>query len=140
MKKILLVLSIISLLLVSADTQADKLIRLTIVNKSGLDMEIKLTGMEDRDSFYFLRVPAGDRSNPTEKAFTILPGTYSMQADYVELWDPVYGDKCGSAGGKTLYAGRNIRVVFLECNSNISPRAKGEPTMMKWVHYWRCIY
>jgi len=129
-----------SLLLISATPLPFKKIRLTIINKSGLPMEYKLEGVgldEEIDLFYYLRVPEGDRFSPIEETFTIYQGKYTMTAYYIELWDPVYGYSCGSSS-KNLFAYRNIKLVFVECNQRDIP--SGEPSMLKYSGRWRYIY
>ncbi len=108
-----------------------RLIRLTIVNKSGRDIEIELTGSCDKNYkyyHYYLRVPAGDRLLPTEMVFTVFPDKYSMSVYYVELWDPVYGSKCSTKSSK-IDATRNLRVVVPVCT--FTPPNAGEPSMLK---------
>jgi hypothetical protein len=135
---ILRIILILILALISAATLPVKKIQLTIVNKSGLPMEYKIEGKNDSsDIYYYLRVPEGDRNNPAEQIFTIYQGEYTMTAYYVELWDPVYGYACSSSS-KTLYASRNIRLVFGECDQ--TPRNPGEPSMLKFDANWRYIY
>jgi hypothetical protein len=129
MKKTWILTTLLALLLLGASAPSPKLVRLTIVNKTGLPLEIKLTG-ECEDNFYYLRIPEGDRVFPAQETFTITPDIYKMQPYYIELWDPVYGYSCGDAGSKTLYASRNIQVTFLECD--VTPRHRGEPSILKW--------
>lgn len=145
MKKVLILITLSSLLLMgvspssgpmAASLKSIKLVRLTIVNKSGLPLEIKLTG-ENVENFYYLRIPTGDRTLPTEEIFTIARDTYQVQPYYIELWDPVYGYSCGGAGSRTLYAYHNIKITFLECNN--SPRHRGESPIYKWPG-WRYLY
>ena len=80
-------ISLVGLILMSASSESIRLVRLTIVNKSGLDVEINLTG-EEGENFYYLRVPEGDRSFPTEMMFTIIPDTYASLPYYVVLGIP----------------------------------------------------
>lgn len=129
MKKILLIISLLAILLIAASSAYTKLYRLTIINKSGMEMAISLLG-EDDNNQYYLRVPAGDRRFPTETVFTIVPDTYSIKPYYIEPWDPVYGYSCQDPGAKTLVAERNIRLTFTECN--YTPRNGGEPSMWKF--------
>ena len=91
-----------------------KLVRLTLVNKSEFDMAVRLSGKEDENLFYYLRIPAGETG-----IFTIVPAVYQMTPYYLELWDPVYGDSCSDPGSKTLYAQRNIRITFHSCDETI---------------------
>lgn len=114
---------------IGASSQPIKLHRLTLVNKSGLPIEVRLTG-ENVENYYYLRIPTGDREHPVEQVFTIVPDTYKMQPYYIELWDPVYGYSCEGAGSKTLYAYRNLKITFLECD--ITPRHRGESPIYKW--------
>jgi hypothetical protein len=132
---ILLLVSIMALLLMGAENT--RLVRLTIVNKSDLPMEIQLSGT-NVENFYYLRVPDGDRTHPSETVFTIVPDEYRMHPYYVQIWDPVYGAVCGNPAAKTLYAVRNIRITFLECD--FGPRNKGEPTIIKYTPRWRYLY
>jgi len=129
MRKKLLIISLLAVLLIAASSSYTKLYRLTIINKSGMEMAISLLG-EDDSYQYYLRVPEGDRRSPTETIFTIVPDTYSINAYYIEPWDPVYGYTCNDPGGKTLEAERNIRLTFTECN--YTPRNGGEPSMWKF--------
>jgi hypothetical protein len=116
-------LCLIALTLVSASTPAGRLVTLTVINKSGRAIELSLTG-KGTGSFYYLRVPAGDREVPTEKDFTVLADQYSSTLHYVELWDPVYGYTCKSKS-QSLNLTRQVRLFVLECE--ISPANAGEP-------------
>jgi len=121
MKKGLILIPMLAFFGMSVSAGPIKPVRLTVVNKSGLPLEIRLTG--ENDNSYYLRVPTGNREFPTEQKFSIVPDTYRMQPYYIELWDPVYGYRCGGAGTKTVYAQRNIKITFLECN--YTPRHRG---------------
>ncbi|MBN1149529.1 MAG: hypothetical protein JXA78_19870 [Anaerolineales bacterium] len=128
MKKTLLAVALLALMLVSATPYAaHKLIRLTVVNKSGLPVEIQLTG-SCNDNWYYLRIPKGDIQFPFEQVFTIVPDVYALQAYYVELWDPVYGYSC-SARAATINATRNLKVMVPECNR--TPSVPGEASIVK---------
>jgi hypothetical protein len=132
LKRIWIAIAFLASILLVATSSPTRLIRLTIVNRSGLDLEIELTGsLEecDEDYHYFLHVQEGDRLRPTEKIFTILPDKYTMSVYYVELWDPVYGAKCSSSS-QTIDASRNIRVVVSKCT--YTPPNAGEPSMVKF--------
>jgi hypothetical protein len=139
MKKMLILISLLSLLLmgIKFDSAIGRLIRLTIVNKSGLDLEVKLTG-DVGENFYYLKIPAGDRKLPAVKVFTIFPDIYEVQPYYIELWDPVYENQCEAPGSMQYYAFRDTRITFLECN--FTPREKGENTMVKFTPRWKFIY
>ena len=128
-KKSVLIISILAVLMLAASPAYTKLYRLTIINKSGMELAISLIS-EDGEDIYFLRVPEGDRVSPTETIFTIAPNTYSIKPYYVEPWDPVYGYSCEDPGAKTLVAERNIRLTFTECG--YIPRDGGQPSMWKF--------
>ena len=117
-RKTLLVLALLSLLLVGSYPKPAKLIRLTVVNKSGLPVEIGLTGsLVDKFNqhiTYYLRLPKNDPRGDLVREFTILPEKYSMKFYYVELWDPVYGTHCSPAT-LTVEAYHNTRVVVPVC-------------------------
>ena len=78
MRKVLILSTILAILLVGADWVPTKLHRLTIINKSGSELGIRLTG-QDYKNFYYLQVPKGERDSPTEEVFTILENTYQMR-------------------------------------------------------------
>ena len=129
MKKALLITSILALLLVSASQV--KLARLTIINKSGMEIAVQLRSMEDDLLVYYLRVPEGDKEHPYSKTFTIERDAYYMQLHYIETYDPVYGYKRTMQPPNKLMAYRNLRVVFLGCGE--IPNNWGEPSMMKYL-------
>jgi hypothetical protein len=52
------------------------IVRLTIINKSGFDVYMKLEGSAVTGAFYYLTVPSGTRSTPTVKVFTIMSDLY----------------------------------------------------------------
>ena len=137
MKKVfLLALSLLLAMALSAAGPA-RLVRLSIVNKTGLPMEIQLSGAYT-DSFYYLHVPEGDKVYPSETVFTVMADEYRIQPYYVQLWDPVYGTTCSNPAGKTMYASRNLRITFLPCD--FTPSNKGEPSIIKYTGRWRYIY
>jgi len=107
-----------------------KLVRLTVVNKAGLDIEIRLTSAMDEEFGYYLRVPEGERDFPTEKVFTVIQDIYKMNVYYMELWDPVYGYDCGGSSSETVDITRNVRIVVHECT--YTPPNAGEPSMLKY--------
>jgi hypothetical protein len=134
-KRAALISAILALFLMGAKPTKTALVRLTIVNKSGVELFIHLdnlaTSYKD-DVTYSLTIPEGDHEAPTVKEFTIYRDIYDVQVYYVENWDPVYGYTiCGNSTGKTqLNAKRQHRWVFTEC-SRERPRP-GEPTMEKF--------
>lgn len=144
MKKILTLLSLLSLLLIGAKKQPIDLVELTIINKSGLEIAISLKG-NDREyvniadqlkgEIYYLTIPEGDRDVPTVKSFEIENNTYGMQLYYRSTYDPVYGFKCPVPAPNILRAERNIRVVVLPCDEYPCGKGIGEPTMWKYLPY-----
>lgn len=118
---------LLSMLLVSA--KPIKTVRLMIVNKSGLPVEVSLTGQYLEQSYY-LRVPKGDRLNPAEYHADVVPDIYSLQIYYKELWDPVYGYDC-TQGGKTAEVLHSTRLTFLGCNYN-TPNNGEPPSILKY--------
>ena len=143
MKKALILISLITLLLIGADRPVET-IRLTVINKSGMEIAIQLKSKDVecvnskdivRGEFYYLTVLEGDRGLPATKAFDIQKDTYGMQLFYLETYDPVYGFKCVTPQSNALIARHNIRLVVLPCDFIPSPRAVGEPTMRKFLPF-----
>lgn len=130
MKKIALLSLLLSFFLTGLDSE--KLVRFTVINKSGVEIAIRLINPE-KELNYYLTIPAGNRECPTEKEFTIVQAVYTMQVLYVELYDPVYGyPECGGAViPASLVAIRNTRLTFFECFQ--VPPGKGEPS---WRPFW----
>ncbi len=138
-RRILLALALLSLLLVGAYPKPAKLIRLTVVNKSGLPVEVGLTGnLVDKFNqhiTYYLRLQKNDPRGDLVREFTIVPDKYTMKFYYVELWDPVYGTHCGSTT-LTVEAYHNVRVLVPVCT--FTPPNKGEPSMLKLSGQRQC--
>lgn len=143
MKRILILITLLSLLLISADRPKDT-IRLTIINKSGMDIAIQLRSRtfeainsKDvfRGEFYYMPVAEGTREAPNVKAFDIQRDTYAMQLLYVETYDPVYGYKCTTPAPNSLIARNNIRLVVLPCGFTPQPMTVGERTMRKYLPF-----
>ena len=129
MKNVWLITGLLTILLIGASPFGiERLVDLTVVNKSGLPVEIKLTG-SDEENYYYLKVPRGYRDAPTEKVFTVVPDTYSAVSYYIEPWDPVYGYDCSSRSS-TLAATKNIRVTIMECDR--ASRHGGETSIVKF--------
>jgi hypothetical protein len=159
-KKFLLAIVFLAFLSIAAKKPPIEDIRLTIINKSGMEIAAQLQAESQEctnqsgsieGNFYYLRVPTGDRENPALKVFNIEKDTYRMQLFYLETFDPVYGFECGSVQPNALIAGHNLRLVVLPCNEQ--PGNVGEPGMRKylpnpvsskpfWDQYWltRLIY
>ena len=81
MKKALILIALLAVFVTGADGR--DLARLTVINKSGMDIAIQLIG-PDFEQFYYLRIPEGDHILPATKTFTIEKAIYSMQLFYIE--------------------------------------------------------
>jgi hypothetical protein len=133
MKKVsLLILLVIVLSTVLMAAVPTKMVRLTIINKSGDDVYMKLTGSEVTEAFYYLTIPSGDRDEPTVKVFTVMADLYDR-----ETW------ACGGfrRAGQLLMLS-NVRLTFTPCGVFFTDSAKnirGEPTMEKVVAF-RYLY
>ena len=115
MKKSLLSIALAALFLIASNQPYTRLVRLTVINKAGMPIELKLTGITDENHYYYLRIPYGERECPLEMVFTIIPDTYNITTYYVETWDPVYGYDCSATTSK-IDANGNVRVTVLECD------------------------
>ena len=81
------------------------IVRLTIINKSGYDVYMKLEGSAVTQSFYYLTVPSGTRDTPTVKVFTIMADLYQRTT-----W------QCnGAKSTGTLIVNGNLRLTFTPC-------------------------
>jgi hypothetical protein len=144
---ILIAIMISSLMLAAIPT---RMVRLTIINKSGYDVYIKLEGSPVTDAYYYLTIPAGDRDVPYVKVFTIMEDLYTRTT-----W------QCdGQKSSGTLIVDGNIRLTFTPCGEFAcawastsffwtkcdgdqylvvtSHRKAGEPRMEK-VTYWKYL-
>ena len=144
MKKVsLLILLVIVLSTVLMAAVPTKMTRLTIINKSGYDVYLKLEGSSVTEAFYYLTIPAGDQDEPSVKVFTVMADLYdrtTWQCDGVQ------------SSGKLAVTG-NIRLTFTPCGKflNLTLRYivdngdgtftyvykenQGEPTMEKVVRF-----
>lgn len=144
MKKIGWLLALLTLLTMGGANPAE-LIRLTVINKSEMEVAVQLSAIPQicvnkaevvQGEFYYLRVPKGTKETPSSKEFTIRKDTYSMRVFYLETYDPVYGFKCNPTLPNMLQANRNLRVVVLPCGQvPRNPRAVGEGSMWKYLPY-----
>lgn len=124
-KSVLWMLAAMVVACLGADRIPTTLVRLTVVNKSGMPVEIRLSGQE-AENFYYLRIGEGSRLAPTEKVFTVAPDAYAATVYFIEPWDPVYGATCSSKGGSLDVHG-NVRLTVLECTHSAGRRGGGEP-------------
>jgi len=143
MKRILLLSLLVSGFLMGLDPE--RLIRFTAVNKSGVELGIRLIN-EEKELNYYLTIPEGDQEFPAEREFTIIPATYQMQVFYQEWYDPVYGyPECeGLILPAQLIAMHNLKITFWDC-LNVPP-ARGEPhnrpfwNWKPWKHPYIIMY
>lgn len=126
-RKLLILLVLLSLSLISA--KSVKTVRLTVINKSGLPVEISLTGRY-LENTYYVRVPEGDKLFPAEKVVDLIPDMYTMSIFYIELWDPVYGYDC-TQGGKSVEILQSTRLTFLGCTYT-APNNGEPPSILKY--------
>lgn len=133
MKKVMLfvmmAMLVVSLLVAAVPT---KMARLTVINKSGSDVYLKLTGSEVTESFYYLTVPSGDRDEPTTKVYTIMQDVYTRETVQCE----------GLVTDGQLVVSGNLRLTFTPCDQDFASNKKniaGEPTMEK-VTAFRYLY
>jgi hypothetical protein len=127
--RLVLLIALLASSLVAAKPWPGKQYELRVVNRSGVKIEIKLTGISDENAFYYLHVPKGDEEWPYEKTFAIASGDYNMQVYFIEIYDPVYGYSCRSAPRATLRMARQVEVFINSCDAR--PRNGGEPSQMK---------
>jgi len=106
MKKLslLILLVLVASMLVAAIPT--KLVRLTVINKSGADVYIKLEGSQVTEAFYYLTIPAGTKDFPTVKIFTVMIDVYERTT-----WG------CGGFESHgSFFMSQNIRLNFLPCD------------------------
>ena len=136
----ILIASLLAIFLVSAEPV--DLIRLEIINKSGMEIAVRLNGVSypcidkndvSESKFYYLPVPEGSKELPYAKIYTIERDTYAMQVFYLETYDPVYGFRCTQPPPNMLKAVRNTRVTIGDCKT--LPINGGEPSMRKYLPY-----
>jgi hypothetical protein len=128
MRKTLIAFSLLMILFVSADPGYKWLVKLTVINKSGLPIEISLQ-TSDQENIYYLRLPEGDTTNPSEKTYTVVPAVYTATLYYVELWDPVYGYSCSSKS-QSIDAQHQVQITVFPCNKTIAK--PGEDPKLKF--------
>jgi hypothetical protein len=116
MKKVMLL--VLTVMLVSAFLMASgptlRVVRLTVINKSGNEVMIKLEGSDVGKQFYYLTIPAGNKDWPAVEVFTVLEDVYKRTTWYGE------GDVAVCVGISStgwLVMDRNQRLVFTPCYS-----------------------
>lgn len=81
MKKFLILMLVASLFLTIVAADTVRLVRLTIVNKSGYQAFINLNGV-DLGQQYYLTIPKGTKDYPETNVYTILPDVYKWNITY----------------------------------------------------------
>jgi hypothetical protein len=132
--RLLVLIALLASNLIAAKGWPGKQYELHVINRSGVKIEIKLTGISDENAFYYLKVPKGDTEWPYEKTFAIASGGYNMQVYFIEFYDPVYGYSCRSASGSKLSMTHQVEVYVNSCTAR--PRNSGEPSQMKLRPQW----
>ena len=146
MKKVMLL--VLTVMLVSAFLMASgpsiRMVRLTVINKSGNEVMIKLEGSDLGKQFYYLTIAAGTKSFPEVATFTVLEDIYSRTTWYGEGDNP----QCvGTSSSGLLIMDKNVRLTFTPCYVEPMRDAKnalgvwgravnnGEPSQEKVVFY-----
>jgi hypothetical protein len=112
-KVILLILAVllVSVFLTAAD-HPPNLLRLTVINKSGNEVYLRLQSETKSGGFYYLTIPAGTKESPKVEVFTVVEDIY-----YRTTWygpgDYALCQGMKDAGQLTM--DRNNRLVFLPC-------------------------
>jgi hypothetical protein len=134
------------------------IVRLTIINKSGYDVYMKLEGSAVTQGFYYLTVPAGDRDVPVVKVFTIMSdlytrttwqcngakstGTLIVDGNLRLTFTPCGEKACGFAGGYDFWKNCNVRldyVAFLAGQKLANPNWTQED-LIAWAAYFKANY
>ena len=114
MKKVMLL--VVTVMLISAFLMASgpslRIVRLTVINKSGNEVMIKLEGSDMGKQFYYLTIPAGSKDWPHVEVFTVLEDVYDRTTWYGE--GAVAACVGASSSGK-LIMDRNNRLTFTDC-------------------------
>ncbi len=135
-----IITSILSLFLLGAEPMG--LARLTLINKSGMEIAVQLKSITTpcltknetpQSRFYYLPVPEGSKEVPSVKEYTIERHTYTMQVFYIETYDPVYGFHCFQPLPNAILMRRDMKVIIGKCSA-LPPNA-GEPLMRKYLPY-----
>lgn len=107
---LLLLIVLISAFLIAAD-HTPPLLKLTIINKSGNEIYIQLQSYDYKE-FYYLTIPAGTKTSPFVKTFTISENYYFRKTWY---GPGAYRACIGMTNSGELIMDRNTRLAFLPC-------------------------
>ncbi len=117
MKKALLILiaAILVSSLVLASGPALRVVRLTVINKSGNEIYMRLEGSDVGKQFYYLTIPAGTKTSPTVRVFTVVEDVYKRTTTYgAGKYKYCYGM---TSVGQLVMASNN-RLTFTPCQYN----------------------
>jgi len=92
-----------------------RVVRLTIINKSGNEIFIKLQGSDIGKQFYYLAIPAGTKTLPTVREFTVIEDVYTRATTYGE---GKYDQCTGVFTTGRLVMDKNVRLTFTPCAYN----------------------
>jgi hypothetical protein len=112
LKKILLLLSLFAFAASGATSYTNQR-RLTVTNRSGMDIAVGLQGVQEGE-FYYLQVPEGTSTFPTVRDFTLIRDVYAATIYFIEAYDPVYGFQC-TAASTQVNAVKNTWLEVGEC-------------------------
>ena len=114
MKKVMLL--VLTVMLISAFLMASgpslRIVRLTVINKSGNEVMIKLEGSDLGKQFYYLTIAAGTKTFPEVATFTVLEDIYKRTTWYGE---GQYAQCVGTSSGGMLIMDKNVRLTFTPC-------------------------
>jgi hypothetical protein len=139
-KTILLVVAVVMIAsLILASGPALRVVRLTVINKSGNDVFLKLEGSDIGKQFYYLTIPAGTKTFPTVRVFTVVEDVYTRTTTYGE---GKYDSCVGISSSGQLVMASNVRLNFVPCAYGPPMRRTadgwepnyGEPTMEKVMY------
>ena len=110
MKKLTLLILLVLVASTLVAAIPTKTVRLTVINKSGYDVMLKLEGSAVTGAFYYLTIPSGDTDNPVIKVFTIMVDLYTRTT-----W------QCGGVENTgTFWVPSNTRLTFTPCGRKAS--------------------
>ena len=143
--KILVLLIVVAMVLTMAIAPKLRLSRLTVINKSGGPIAIRLApNTSESQATYFLNIRSGDKEFPETAVFTVQQNKYKLTTYFYKetivdgyvvskpictLWD--YPNLEYKAPEVDLT--RNVRLVVLPCNQQAEPKSFGESYFWK---YW----
>ena len=117
MKKTILFIIVVIMIasLVIASGPPLRIVRLTVINKSGNDVYIKLSGSDLGNQFYYFTIPGGTKSYPVVRTFDVIEDVYTRATTYGE---GKYDQCVGLTTTGTLVMDKNVRLTFTPCAYN----------------------